>query len=278
MASVLPIGPRASRPLSVALVLRALATQIRVLNALILRETKTRYGNHKIGFLWALIEPTVSVAVFVTLFSAIRSGDPSGMPLVPFMLVGFVGFALFRSPWSQMQGAIGASRTLLSFPQVTTFDVILARGVLECAITFFVMGFLIWMAWLLGEDIRVERPLGFLGACALLATLGIGAGFFFASLEPIIPSLKNIANVAFGRPLYFGSGLFYTIDTLPLAAREILLWNPVLHMIELARSEFFFGFDTAYASWFYASSWSAGVLALGLLTHRATRKKAIVTK
>ena len=273
-----PTAARPPRPLSVALVLAALATQVRVLNALILRETKTRYGNHKIGFFWALLEPIASVTVFVAIFSSLRSDAPHGLPLIPFMLVGFVGYGLFRGPWGQMQGAIGGSRNLLSFPQVTTFDVILARGLLELAITFFVMVFLIWMTWLLGQDIRVERPLGFLAACSLLATLGLGAGFFFASLEPIVPSVKNIAAQVLGRPLYFSSGLFFTADTLPPAIREYLLWNPVLHMLELLRSEFFFGFETTNGSWLYAGSWSAGFLALGLVTHRATRKKAIVAK
>ena len=271
-------APRASRPLTAALVLRALATQCRVLNALILRETKTRYGNYKIGFLWALIEPVVSVAVFVAIFSSMRSEGPGGLPIVPFMLVGFAGYALFKNPWGQMQGAIGASRNLLSFPQVTTFDVILARGLLELAISVFSLAFLLWMAWLVGQDVRVEKPLGFLAACALLATLGLGAGYFFASLEPLVPSLKNIAAQVLGRPLYFGSGLFYTAETVPPAIREYLLWNPVLHMIELLRSEFFFGFETTHGSWLYASSWSVGFLALGLVTHRATRKKAIVAK
>ena len=114
--------------------------------------------------------------------------------------------------------------------------------------------------------------------CSLLATLGLGAGFFFASLEPIVPSVKNIAAQVLGRPLYFSSGLFFTADTLPTAVPRVPPVEPVLHMLELLRSEFFYGFDTNDGSWLYAGSWSAGFLALGLVTHRATRKKAIVTK
>ena len=256
-------------------VLGAISTQLRVLNALILRETKTRYGGYKIGFLWALIEPAVSVAVFVAIFTAFRHDQPGGMPLIPFMLTGFVSFALFRDPSNQMQGAIGGSRMLLTFPQVTTFDVILARGLLEVAVTLFTLGFLLWMAFLLGEDIRVERPLGVLAACALLAVLGIGAGFVFASLEPLFPSIKQFTAQALGRPLYFSSGLFFTADALPPQALHYLLYNPVLHMIELLRGEFFHSFETTYGSWFYASAWSFGTLAVGLVVHQAMRRRAV---
>ncbi len=252
----------------------AAATQCRVLNALILRETKTRYGNHKIGFLWALIEPSVTVAVFAVIFSAMRQDNPSGMPLVPFMLVGFVCFSMFRDPMNQMQDAIGQSRQLLTFPQVTTFDVILGRGLLSVAISFFIFVFLFFMVFLLGYEVRVERPLGVLLACLLLSVIGLGAGFLFASLIPLVPSLKQISAQILGRPLFFSSGLFFTVDTLPVEIRNVLLWNPILHCIELARSEFFYGFDTRYGSWLYACGWAFGLLSMGLLTHQAMRRRA----
>ena len=268
----------ADRSITPRRVLTAFSTQIRVINALILRETKTRYGNYKIGFLWALIEPLVGVSVFVAIFANLRNDSPGGMPLVPFMLVGFICYGLFRDPWGAMQGAISNSRNLLTFPQVTTFDVITARGLLEILVTFFVLGFLLYMAHLAGFEVRVERPLGVLMACGLLCVLGLGLGFLFASLEPLVPSVKQLAAQVMSRPLYFSSGLFFTADTVPAAIREYLLYNPILHMIELVRGEFFYEFETAYGSWTYASVWAFTALAVGLLMHQAVHKRAIVTK
>jgi capsular polysaccharide transport system permease protein len=261
-----------------ARVLAAIATQMRVVNALVLRETKTRYGNYKIGFLWALIEPLVGVTVFVAIFSNLRSDSPSGMPLVPFMLVGFICYGFFRDPWGSMQGAISNSRNLLTFPQVTTFDVILARGILEIMVCFFVLGFLLYMAHLAGFEVRCERPLGVLIVCCLLCIFGLGVGFLFASLEPLIPSIKQFGSQVMSRPLYFSSGLFFTADTIPAPIREYLLYNPVLHMIELVRGEFFYEFETSYGSWSYACTWAFATFAVGLLTHQAVHKRAIVKK
>jgi len=259
-------------------IILAFATQIRVINALVLRETKTRYGNYKIGFLWALIEPLVGVSVFVAIFANLRSDSPGGMPLVPFMLVGFICYGLFRDPWSCMQGAISQSRNLLTFPQVTTFDVILARGILEILVTFFVLGFLLYMAFLAGFEVRVERPLGVLVACSLFVVLGLGMGFLFASLEPLFPSIKQFGNQILGRPLYFGSGLFFSADTIPAPIRDALLFNPVLHMVELVRGEFFYEFETAYGDWTYATLWAFTTLAVGLTVHQAVHKRAIINK
>lgn len=271
-------GPHRSEELTARKVLSAVATQARVINALVLRETKTRYGNYKIGFLWALIEPLVGVSVFVAIFANLRHDNPGGMPLVPFMLVGFVSFGLFRDPWGCMQSAISNSRNLLTFPQVTTFDVILARGLLEVMVSLFVLGFLLYMAWLAGFDVRCDRPLGVLGVLMLLSIMGLGMGFIFASLEPLLPSVKQFGSAVLGRPLYFSSGLFFTADSVPAQVREYLLYNPILHMIELVRSEFFREFETGYGSWFYASLFSFATLATGLLLHQALHKRAITQK
>ena len=244
----------------------ALATQSRVIVALVLRETLSRYGQHKLGFLWALLEPVLMVLLFAGIMSSFRSGDPGGMPLVLFMITGFVPYMMVRDTMSQMQGAIVSNRTLIGFPQVTTFDLILARAVLECAVLALVFPLILGLAHVvLGQSVHVENPLGVLAALLLLA-----------ALVPVIPSLRQISAVALGRPLFFASGLFFTAGSMPEPLRGWLLYNPVLHMIELLRSEFFVEFESPYGDWYYASLWAFGTLAFGMLVHQAVRRRAIV--
>lgn len=262
--------------ITIADIRQALTTQVRVINALVLRETKTRYGQHKIGFLWALLEPVIMVSVFVAIFSSMRSDNPGGMPLVPFMLAGIVPFSLFRDPMTQMQGAIRQNKSLFSFPQVTTFDVIIARGILEVLILSGVFIFLLFVVSLWGFEIRIERPLGVLAACSLLIMLGMGAGFIFASLSPVLPSIQQISGALLGRPLFLSSGLFFTAESVPAHVREYLLYNPIMHILELLRSAFFFQFETTHGSWSYATTWSVCTLVTGLLLHQAMRRRAIV--
>ncbi len=262
--------------LSVQSAVGALETQLRVIRALILRETKARYGEHKIGFLWALIEPALMVTVFVAFFAAMNAPTVSNMPIVPFMITGIVPFTMFRDSMGQMQGALASNRNLLGFPQVTTFDVILARGLLEGATLLCVFALMLGIAHVLGFEIRCEDPLGVLVVCALLTMIGMGMGFLLASVSPILPSMRQVGTVAFGRPLFLTSGLFYTADSLPMPFREYLLWNPLLHLLELQRDRFFHEFETPHGSWIYAVSWSVGLFAVGLTVHQAMRKRAIV--
>ncbi len=254
----------------------ALTTQARVIYALILRETKTRYGEHKLGFLWAVIEPLIMVAIFVAIFATIRSDSPGGMPIVPFMLTGIVPFTLFRDSMTQMQGAIAQNRMLFAFPQVTTFDVIFARGLLEVLLLGGVFAMLLFGMHIVGYDIQIERPLGVLAACALLAMMGMGFGFMFASLSPFIPSMKQISGALMGRPLFLSSGVFFIAETVPASVRDYLLYNPLMHMLELLRSAFFQEFESDYGSWDYAVTWAFCTFGLGLLVHQAMRRKAII--
>jgi capsular polysaccharide transport system permease protein len=272
-----PAASVSSKPeLSTELVFEALCTQLRVINALVLRETKSRYGEHKLGFLWAILEPALMVTVFVAFFSATRTSNPSGMPLVLFMITGFVPFMIFRDTMNQLQGAIVQNRSLIAFPQVTTFDVIIARAVLAILVLLSVFAVLISMAHMLGYDVRIENPLGVLSACMLLALLGLGMGFIFASLVPIIPSMSQFGTLVLGRPLFLGSGLFYTAESLPPVVREWLLYNPILHMIELGRSAFFYEFESRHGDWRYAVIFTICTLALGMVAHQSLRRRAII--
>jgi len=255
---------------------QGLTTQTRVIHALIMRETLSRYGDHKLGFMWALLEPVFMVTVFVGFMSLMSSGSPGGMPLIPFMITGIVPYTMFRNTMNQMQGAISANRSLLGFPQVTTFDVIIARAILEGAVLLCVFAFMIAMTHLIGYEVRIENPLGVLLSCLTLLVLGSGFGFFFACLMPIFPSIGQISSLVLGRPLLISSGLFFTVGSVPSPIREYLLYNPILHLIELQRSYFFHEYESSYGSWSYALGWMIGALVCGLLMHQALRRRAIV--
>ena len=109
------------------------ATQVRVVHAIMLREIKTRFGRQRMGYLWAVLEPTAFVAIFALMFAYGNQTAPSGMPVVPFLITGFAPFLLFRSTMTQTMGAIETNRILLTFPQITPTDLVLARALLEMA-------------------------------------------------------------------------------------------------------------------------------------------------
>lgn len=257
-------------------VLSGLSTQCRVIRAIVLRETMTRYGKHKVGFLWAFLEPILLVSVLAAVFMAMGARNTGDMPMIAFLITGIVPFKIFRDTMNRTQGAIAQNTTLIGFPQVTSFDLIVSRALLELAVLLCVLTIMLAGTGLLGMEVRCEKPLELLAVCLMLCMTGLGFGFVFASLSPLIPSIRQLSAQALGRPLFLSSGLFYVVESLPSSARDLLLYNPLLHMIELGRSAYFFEFESTYVSWSYAGCWAFGILAVGMTVHQVMHKRAVV--
>ena len=112
----------------------------RVVFALIMRESRTRYGTSNIGYTWAIIDPLVTLAVFVWAFSALGRTSPVSAPLSVFFVTGIVPLFFWRGAVGQAANAVSASLGLLSYPQVMPADVVIARLLLEGATTIIVFG------------------------------------------------------------------------------------------------------------------------------------------
>ena len=139
-----------------------------------------------------------------------------------------------------------------------------------------VFAFILSMAHLVGYEIRIEDPLTVLAVCLSMVLLGAGVGFVLGTISPIVPSTGQISGILLGRPLFVTSGLFFTADTVPEPFRTWLLYNPLLHLMELMRSSFFYEFESNHGSWGYAGSWVIGSLVFGMLMLQALKRRAIV--
>jgi len=66
--------PRKLRPRPT--IFAALQTQMRVIHALIIRETRTRFGESKLGYGWALLEPVLHILMLSLVFAVMMRGRP----------------------------------------------------------------------------------------------------------------------------------------------------------------------------------------------------------
>lgn len=253
----------------------ALSTQGRVVQALIMREMKTRFGRQRLGYVWALIEPMIYVGIFMVLFSFRGREAPAGIPLLPFLITGVMPFMLFRDTVNRTLGSILSNRALLYFPQVTPFDLVIARALLEAGTVSFVFGVFLIAAHLTDQTLRVERPLEVIGCFALASALGLGLGTIFSSLAPLFASIERLVPTVLLRPLFFTSGLFFTADMVPAGVRDLALLNPLLHVTELVRSALFVGFESEYADPQYPLRMALVLVFLGLTLQRALRRRVL---
>jgi ABC-type polysaccharide/polyol phosphate export permease/Flp pilus assembly protein TadD len=200
---------RAARPRRPAPgLLDRLRTQCRVIGALIIRETRTRFADAKLGYGWALLEPILHITLLSVMFSLLMHGQPPiGTHFFIFYYTGLIPYHLFVHTSSGMSHAITGNGPVLQLPPVTTFDVIAARGLLEIMTDLIVAAILLVGFGALG---LATAPGDFWGpSMALLVTAAFGCGFgyinavltvFFRSWEKTYGQLTRV--------LYFISGIF----------------------------------------------------------------------
>jgi capsular polysaccharide transport system permease protein len=89
----------------------------------------------------------------------------------------------------------------------------------------------------MGEHVVPAGPLEALGVHGLLFLLGTSFGTFAAVVSHDRPRLRSLIRISM-LPLYILSGVIFPIHVAPPDTRELLLFNPLLHLIELSRHAF----------------------------------------
>lgn len=241
----------------------ALGIQFRTIRALILREALARFNNLGAGYLWAFVPPLAQVATLYLVWTLLSSRHSAGFPLALFLITGVLPFYLFRQSLQQGINSIKKGKGLTSFPQVKYFDVIMASVVLEFFTSLIVFLFAVWGAQYLGETAKLGDPFGVLIGYFLIALLGMGSGMIVGSLSVHFKSAPQVAQIVLVRPLFFISGLFFSMAMLPVAIRDWLQWNPLLHAIEFIRVSFFFDFQSSYYDLGYAAIFALVLFTFG---------------
>jgi ABC-type polysaccharide/polyol phosphate export permease len=151
---------------------------------------------------------------------------------------GIIPYHLFVHASSNMTYAISSNGSLLQLPPVTTFDVVVARGVLELVTDLLVAIILLAGFAALGLGAVPHDLWG--ASLALLAVwlFGCGCGFVNAVLNVFCKSWDKVW-VQLTRLLYFCSGIFFVPGMMPDWARDLLAWNPVLQGVDWFRAAFF---------------------------------------
>ncbi|HEX3536520.1 MAG TPA: ABC transporter permease [Stellaceae bacterium] len=253
--------------------LARLNTQRRVIRALVIRETRTRFGDSKLGYGWALLEPILHIALLSVVFALLMHGTPPiGTEFFIFYFTGLIPYHVFVHSSGAMTFAVTGNAPLLQLPLVTTFDVILARGLLE-----FVTDIIVAVLLLIGfAAIGLHAmPIDFLSPTITLivtAVLGFGIGFINAVVAVFIRSWDRLyAQIT--RTLYFCSGIFYVPGMMPDWVLDLLGWNPILHAIDWFRSGFFDNYQPHWLDRRYLLLMAVSAILAGLALHAGLRRK-----
>lgn len=251
-----------------------LRIQARVVFALLMREVRTRYGRRKLGYLWAFIEPALHASVLYTLWSVRGKEALDSMPLIVFLVTGLVPFFLFSHTYTRVNSAVQGNKALLAHRQVTWFDVVLSRALLEYLTRVAILAVFLAGLALYGYEINLREPLTLAFALGLLWVAGIGLGLVTQALSSVFASFTSIMQPLM-RLLYFTSGVIFPLSILPRSVQEYALYNPLAHLLQYTRTVFTPIGPIDGVNGVYPGLFILGVLLLGLLLNTAMYRKIL---
>ena len=219
--------------------IQALEVQGRVIKALFLRELKTRFGEKRLGFLWAFGEPLIQVLTFVIVWKLFGRLGPPGVHPILFLITGIIPFIMFSSIISRVMRSVAGNKALLVFPQVKIIDLIISRIVVEVTTFGAVFVAFIYGCDYLGIYSDIRYPLGVFSKFILMALLAGGLGYVLMPIVAMFPFMEYVIRFTM-RATYMTSGVFFAIEKLPYAARRYIDWNPVLQIMHMLRADYFY--------------------------------------
>ncbi|WP_437353894.1 ABC transporter permease [Neorhizobium petrolearium] len=239
-------------------------SHLRIVAAFVIREIATRYGRSPGGYIWAFIEPIafISIMSFLTSFFGRLPAVGDSFPL--FYATGYLAYSMYKGMEGYLSSSISANRALITYPNVAPIDMVVARFILQ-GITSAVVSVLILTGTMFTVHHAISIQFGaILEAVAYAWVLALGMALMNIVLFFRFPLYAKVFGIAM-RPLYFLSGVFYIPGSMPHPFREILLDNPITHIVMLFR-EGFYGASVAEGLdlWFLDET-SLSMLFIGLL-------------
>lgn len=249
-----------------------LRVQIRVVCALILRETRVAFGTAQLGYLWAIANPVFGTAILVLVFSFISRHPPIGTSFALFFATGLLPFEFYKKLTSSLMSVFSANRGLLTYPLVKEGDVVYARFLLITATFLFIMAIFFSCLVLLGLATWPADLAKVLAAIGATALLGLGGGVCNAVFIGLWKTWAQVEAII-SRPMFFISGIFFIPTVFPPHIRDVLAWNPVLHCIEWFREGYYGSYESVVLDRSYVFTWILCLLLVGFGGERLYRKK-----
>ncbi|OLP48365.1 hypothetical protein BJF91_08225 [Allorhizobium taibaishanense] len=244
------------------------------MHAVILRDIRSRYFNHGLGFLIVPLFPVAHILLLLLIYRVTGKNSEFGDDLQQFFATGLLPVMTFMYVSRFMSISLLANKSMMMFPVVQLLDIVLARAFLE--FIGIVIAFIIICFYLLamGSNPVPVDPSEALVAFFFTVILSIGFGItasVISAVAPIFPMAYGLSMVIF----YLSSGAPIYLHTFPEQALYACSWNPVFQAVEWVRSAYYLGYPTQYLDKEYFIGFSIGSVCFGLVLERVVRRLAL---
>jgi lipopolysaccharide transport system permease protein len=243
-------------------------SRLLLLRSLVEKDLKVRYKRSVLGFLWFLLKPVFSMAVYSVVFTRIIRFGGSIEHFSLFLLTGLL-------PWNFFSASLSSSSRALLDNQKLIRSIYFPRAALPVSAV-------------------IANAVHMLMAMAVLEAALMTAGRFPGlSLVSVIPAVILLACLASGLSMMISVGNVYYRDVsqflevillawfyaspviypmgrglIPESMDAVIRYNPVAGILEIFHSSMYYGVWPPVWAWVSSVAWAAASLLLGIAVFR----------
>ena len=219
----------------------------KILQILIKRDLRVRYGRSILGYLWTIIDPlALSLTYFLLFVIIFQRKDAGHQPYFLYLITGMLPWQWFNAATTESMRALMAEAKLVkstNLPrELWVIRLVCAKGIefmlsIPVLLTF-VAVYMIKKEAQLDWDL-VYFPLGVVLEFVLL----LGVGFLLAPLTVLVVDVQPLVRI-FLRLYFYMCPVVYTLQLvtgprIPEGLRVLFHFNPLSGILELYRAGFF---------------------------------------
>jgi len=246
--------------------------RLRSLIALWVLSLRADVNMDRLGTFWWFAEPLIHVLLITITVLFLHGGDVHDMPSFPFAVIGVVVWLTFRNAFTASVNGPASLTPMLDHPSLTRFEVLVVRSTKGLAVNSMVGLIILSVAIFLDWTRPPENILLVLSSLLVAVSFGLALGLIahygalhYSGLRKVYGFVLRIVSLI--------SGLFFVSEQVPGAVADYVLWNPLLHVSQFARSGWFDTYESRDASAVYMLGCLCGVLTLGLACAISTRRE-----
>lgn len=245
-----------------------------VWKALFLKDALSRFFGSRGAWAWMLIEPCIHILFMVFIFTVIRAKQVSGVDVASWLMVGFMGFFLFRRTGVQGIHALDCNKAFFAFRQVRPFDTALTCATVELFSMFWVTVLLVIIFAFIGYQVIPVDILRVLAGFFGLWFLGLGYGLISSVSMRIVRDSGHILQILM-MPLMIISGVIIPVARIPEPYQSLLTLNPIVHGLESMRLGFWPYYHTVDVSLWYLYGVDLVMIVVGMALYRALETRLV---
>jgi len=198
--------------------------------SLALRDIKVKYAQTFIGFLWAVINPLLTLLILHFVFGKVAKVDTGEIPHILFTMTGIVCWTYFSILVSESGNSILTNQNMIKkiyFPRLAIPVSKAISGLIDFAISFIIL-LIIMAIYGFSPSINIVFAPFFI---LLIMLFGLAGGIWISALTVRFRDFKFVTPFLLQLGLYI-SPIAYSLNSVPEQYQFLYKLNPLVGIIE----------------------------------------------